>query len=119
MRSMRIAAEKFHLAPSALTIQLKQLEDSLGHRLLERSGRGVTPTEAGRLALDYAEMIFRAGEELADLIRLRGIKRRAELRESRCLLDVGLRDLAALRGDFYDVNRCGIDVLGLPRDRGL
>ncbi len=68
-RSMRDAAEKLHLSPSALSIQLKQLEDSLGHRLLERSGRGVTLTEAGRLALDYAETIFRAGEELTDVMK--------------------------------------------------
>lgn len=68
-RSIRIAAEKLHLSPSALSIQLKQLEESLGHRLLERGGRGISLSEAGRVALDYAETIFRAGEELADLMQ--------------------------------------------------
>jgi LysR family transcriptional regulator, transcriptional activator of nhaA len=68
-RSMRLAAEKLHLSPSALSIQVKQLEESCGHRLLDRGGRGVTLTEAGRVALEYAETIFRAGEELSDLMQ--------------------------------------------------
>ncbi len=81
-RSMRVAAEKLRLSPSALSIQIKQLEGSLGHRLLERSGRGVTLTDAGRLALDYAETIFRAGEELAEVMQ-------HGMREGRSVVRVG------------------------------
>ncbi len=68
-RSLRAAADKLKLSPPALSIQLKQLEDALGHKLLERGRGGVTLTEAGRLALDYAETIFRAGEELTDVMQ--------------------------------------------------
>lgn len=63
------AAEKLNLSPSALSIQLRQLEDNLAHRLFERSRRGLTLTEAGRVALDYAESIHRSGEELMDVMR--------------------------------------------------
>lgn len=65
------AAKKLNLSAPALSIQLKQLEESLGHRLLERRRSGLILTEAGRLALDYAETIGRAGEELMDLMQHR------------------------------------------------
>jgi LysR family transcriptional regulator, transcriptional activator of nhaA len=67
-RSLARAAEHLNLSAPALSIQLKQLEASLGHTLFERGARGLTLTETGRLALDYAETIFRAGEELQDVL---------------------------------------------------
>ena len=62
--SLTRAAEKLNLSTPALSIQLKQLESSLGHALFERERGGLRLTEAGRVALDYAETIGRAGEEL-------------------------------------------------------
>lgn len=69
--SLTRAAEKLNLSAPALSIQLKQLEESLGHRLFERGKGGLTLTEAGRLALDYAETIGRTGEELVDVMQHR------------------------------------------------
>ncbi len=69
--SLTRAAEKLNLSVPALSIQLKQLEESLGHALFERTRGGLTLTEAGRLALDYAESIGRAGEELMDVMQHR------------------------------------------------
>ena len=51
-------AERLHLSQSALSIQIKQLEDRLGHALFERRGRQLHLTEAGRIALDHADRIF-------------------------------------------------------------
>lgn len=65
------AAEKLNLSAPALSVQLKQLEESLGHPLFERGRGGLTLTEAGRVALDYAETIGRAGEELVDVMKHR------------------------------------------------
>ncbi len=69
--SLTRAAEKLNLSTPALSIQLKQLEGSLGHVLFERSRSGLKLTEAGRMALDYAETIGRAGEELMDVMQHR------------------------------------------------
>jgi LysR family transcriptional regulator, transcriptional activator of nhaA len=69
--SLTRAAAKLHLSTPALSMQLKQLEESLGHSLFERSRTGLTLTEAGRLALDYAEEIGRSGEELMDVMQHR------------------------------------------------
>ncbi len=69
--SLARAAEKLNLSAPALSLQLKQLEESLGHKLFERASGGLLLTEAGRVALDYAESIGRAGEELMDVMQHR------------------------------------------------
>lgn len=58
------AARRLHVSQSALSVQIRQLEDRLGQPLFAREGRSLALTEAGRIALDYAEQIFAAGGEL-------------------------------------------------------
>jgi LysR family transcriptional activator of nhaA len=74
------AARKLNLSPPALSVQLRQLEESMGHVLFERLPSGLALTEAGRVALDYANTIGRAGEELMDVMRHRLGARRQVLR---------------------------------------
>ncbi|WP_439137480.1 LysR family transcriptional regulator [Roseicyclus sp.] len=62
------AAVRLNLSQSALSAQIRQLEDRLGHALFERRGRQLILTEAGRIALDHAERIFGAGEELLGVL---------------------------------------------------
>lgn len=63
------AAERLHVSPSALSTQIRQLEDQFGQPLFERQRRQLRLTEAGQLALSYAESIFSAGNELLALLR--------------------------------------------------
>ena len=65
------AAAKLNLSASAVSIQLRQLEESLGQTLFERGRGGLRLTEAGRVALEYADTIGRAGEELMDTMQNR------------------------------------------------
>lgn len=58
------AAHRLNLSQSALSTQIKQLEARLGHDLFSREGRQLRLTEAGRIALDHADRIFSAGDEL-------------------------------------------------------
>ena len=58
------AAERLNLSQSTLSAQLRTLEESLGMRLFEREGRSLRLTPAGQVALEYAEDIFRSGDEL-------------------------------------------------------
>ena len=67
--SLTRAAGKLHISPSALSTQLKMLEDQLGHPLFDRLGKRLIITEAGRIALDYADTIFQAGDELLNTLR--------------------------------------------------
>ena len=63
------AALQLHVSQSALSTQIKQLEDQLGQALFSREGRILQLTEAGRVALTYAETIFETGNELTALLR--------------------------------------------------
>lgn len=74
--ALTAAARRLNLSPSALSAQLKALEASLGHELFERRGRGLVLTEAGRIALDHAEAIFRTAEDLSATLRESGRARR-------------------------------------------
>lgn len=58
------AAERMNLSQSALSSQIRALEDRLGHRLFERIGRRLELTEVGRIALDHADRIFQGGDDL-------------------------------------------------------
>lgn len=63
------AAESLHVSQSALSGQIRKLEESLGYELFVREGRRLKLSEAGRVAFGYAEDIFRQGEELTELFR--------------------------------------------------
>lgn len=63
------AAARMHVSQSALSAQIRQLEEQLGQALFARVGRRLQLTEAGRLALGYADSIFAAGAELTALLR--------------------------------------------------
>jgi LysR family transcriptional regulator, transcriptional activator of nhaA len=71
------AARRLNLSQSALSSQIKTLEATLGHDLFARAGRGLVLTEAGRIALDHAEAIFRTAEDLTATLRDAGRPRRA------------------------------------------
>jgi LysR family transcriptional activator of nhaA len=71
------AARGLNLSQSALSTQLRTLEASLGQALFERRGRGLILTEAGRIALDHAEAIFRTVDDLTATLRETGRARRA------------------------------------------
>lgn len=62
-------AQQLHVSQSALSSQIKSLEEDLGQALFLREGRSLQLTEAGRLALSYAETIFAAGNELYALMK--------------------------------------------------
>lgn len=74
--SFTAAADRLHIAQSAISRQVQTLEAELGVDLLHRSRRGVKPTEAGtrliaraRTALDEVEAAREEAEELRGLLR--------------------------------------------------
>ena len=71
------AAEQLNLSQSALSVQIRKLEEQLGQELFERRGRQLHLTEAGRVTLDYADTIFTAGEELIGTLNTTGGNRKA------------------------------------------
>ena len=60
--SLSRAAEQAGRAQSAVSVQIRRLEEQVGQRLLRRTGRGVVPTTEGEVFLDYASRILALGE---------------------------------------------------------
>jgi LysR family nitrogen assimilation transcriptional regulator len=58
-KSLSRAAEQLHIAQSALSRQVAELEAELGVKLLVRSRNGVTTTEAGQVFYEYAQGILK------------------------------------------------------------
>ncbi len=63
------AAQQLHVSQSALSTQIRQLEEQLGHPLFAREGRSLRLTEVGNLVLGYAESIFNLSNELMATVR--------------------------------------------------
>jgi LysR family transcriptional activator of nhaA len=66
--SITRAAERLDVAVQTISAQLALLEQSLGKALLAPHGRRLTLTEAGRVALSYADRIFLLGEQMQEAL---------------------------------------------------
>jgi DNA-binding transcriptional LysR family regulator len=63
------AAERLCRSPSAISAQLRKLEDQLGVPLVQKSGRGLVATEAGESLLGYARRILELNDEAVGAVR--------------------------------------------------
>ena len=63
------AAQKLNMTQSAVSHQIKALERELGEPLFIRAKRGVRLSDAGQLALSYAERILEEADALRERIR--------------------------------------------------
>src|ERR1700744_1053575 len=62
------AGERVHRTQSTVSQQIKRLEDDVGQPLLTRSGKDITPTEAGERLLSYARRLLSLAEEARDVM---------------------------------------------------
>lgn len=73
--SVRAAADKLGIAPSAISRQISLLEEELNAVLLERHRKGVVPTQAGHLLLDYhRQHVAHCHDVQAKIDALQGLK---------------------------------------------
>jgi len=73
--SIAKACEELRLAPPTVSAQIRELEEQLGEKLLERAGRGLVPTEMGRRVFRQADELFAIGHEILDTVRHRPTQR--------------------------------------------
>ncbi len=66
--SIARASEVLHLTPQTISGQLRVLEDAMGGKLFRRAGRNLALTDMGRLALNYADDMFRLAAEMEDVL---------------------------------------------------
>ena len=71
---MPSVAEGIGISQPAVSMAIRQLEDSIGIRLFERTARGMVPTEAGlALALRLKRALAELRHAVADIAALRGV----------------------------------------------
>lgn len=69
LKSFSATAAKLNTTQPAISQRIAALEREIGHQLLDRSVRILTPTPVGRRVLDHAETLIRArAEMMAELI---------------------------------------------------
>jgi LysR family transcriptional activator of nhaA len=67
--SITRAAERLGVAVQTISGQLGLLEKQVGRALFNSQGRGLVLSDAGRVALGYADQIFQLGDALLDAVR--------------------------------------------------
>lgn len=63
------ACEKLHLTQPTVSVQLQTFENSIGHRLFKRVGRQLILTEMGQTVFQYADEIFKIGQNLNEILQ--------------------------------------------------
>ena len=63
------ASQELRLAQPTISGQIRALEDQLGEKLFQRSGRNLVLTDMGRVVFRYADDIFSIGRELMDTLK--------------------------------------------------
>lgn len=69
--SLKKAAARLHVSQPSISGQVRELEEMLGERLFRRTGRTNTLTDAGQIALRYADEIYGLGRELVNAVKQR------------------------------------------------
>lgn len=73
--SLAGAGAQLRLSQSAISGQIRALENSLGEKLFVKSGRRLLLSETGRMVYRYANEIFTLGRELQDTLKDRPMGR--------------------------------------------
>jgi len=84
--SIVLASKKVLISSPALSMQLKELEETLGTPLFDRVGKKLVLTEAGMIVHEYARDIFKLGFELRDTLADRNQDK------ARAKIEIGCQD---------------------------
>src|SRR4051794_26216345 len=67
--SVSRAAEQLYVTQPVVSAHLRSLQDRVGVALLQRAGRGLELTEAGKAVYDWAEDLLRRSDDLSEKLR--------------------------------------------------
>lgn len=101
-RNFTAAADALGVTPSAISKQISGLEERLGVRLLNRTTRSVSPTEAGQLFYQHCENILESIAEAERLVTDFDVTPKGRLRIT-AMANFGRRELARMLNDFAKV----------------
>lgn len=83
------AADRLYLTQSAVSFQIRQLQEAVGSVLFERSASGVRPTQSGEVLYRYARKLLMLAAEARDEIGTVALARQGRVR-------LGVTDVSAL-----------------------
>lgn len=72
--SFALAAQQLHLSTSAISAQVKRLQEQVGEPLLRRTGRRLVPTARGEALLGYARRLLELNDEAVAAVRGRPLQ---------------------------------------------
>ena len=78
--SLLKASARLHVAQPSLSQQVAALEHAVGARLFDRSSRGITLTEAGKVVLEHAQVVLAELESEGDDMQAALVSARARKR---------------------------------------
>jgi DNA-binding transcriptional LysR family regulator len=101
-RNFTAAADSLGVTPSAISKQISGLEERLGVRLLNRTTRSVSTTEAGQLFYQHCENIIESIAEAERLVTDFDVTPKGRLRIT-AMSNFGRRELARMLNNFSNV----------------
>jgi DNA-binding transcriptional LysR family regulator len=104
-KSFSLAAEQLGVTQPAVSLQIRSLENRLGQRLLDRSGRRVEPTEAGRRLYRSAQRLLALEEQLLQDVAGNGDGELGGRLEIGCSTGPGATVLPLLLCQFQEAHR--------------
>src|SRR5205085_2308865 len=96
------ASQKLNMTQSAVSHQIKALERELGEPLFIRGKRGVKLSDAGKLALEYAERIIEEANALRERIQGNDTEPRGRVRAAAASQEVDVSDLRRERFILFE-----------------
>jgi DNA-binding transcriptional LysR family regulator len=95
------AASRLGRTPSAISLQMKRLQEDIGSPLFKKHGRGLALTEAGELALRFGRRMLALNDELLDTIKGASLSDHVRLGCSQDFADKVLPTVLARFAKFY------------------
>jgi len=107
LESVSKAAHVLKLGQPTLSAQLKQFEDVLGLKLFEREHKRLILTEHGKIALEYAQTIFKMGKEMYEVLHDQTVLSKPKLQIG-SLDSIPKQIILDLAKKAYDIANCHI-----------
>ncbi len=108
--SVSKAAQKIHVGQPTLSAQLKQFEETLKIQLFDRQHKKLILTEQGKIALEYAQNIFKMGSEMMEVLNDRLIPTRTHLQIG-ALDSIPKQIILDLAKKAYQLGNCQISLM--------
>ncbi len=108
--SISKAAQHLRIGQPTLSAQLKLFEETLAIKLFERQHKRLILTEQGKIAFDYAQNIFKLGNEMLEVLDDRIVPSRIQLKLG-ALDSIPKHVMLALTQSAYKAVPCNISLI--------